>query len=120
MIIIDDLGINISVKYIGDNITDCKEFISYMISIEAHKKPKGPDWIVSKDHFEDIKSKFEYTIKINPWDSIGTNMKSESQQEKRERLKAQSNKKKQDVKKVDKEVKIVQSLKDQHPSIYKR
>ena len=75
MIIIDDLGINISVKYIGDNIADCKEFISYMISIEAHKKPKGPDWIVSKDHFEDIKSKFEYTIKINPWDSIGTNMK---------------------------------------------
>ena len=75
MIIIDDLGINISVKYIGDNITDCKEFISYMISIKAHKKPKGPDWIVSKDHFEDIKSKFEYTIKINPWDSIGTNMK---------------------------------------------
>lgn len=75
MIIIDDLGINISVKYIGDNITDCKEFISYMISIEAHKKPKGPDWIVSKDHFEDIKSKFEYTIKINPWDSIGSHMK---------------------------------------------
>ena len=75
MIIIDDLGINISVKYIGDNITDCKEFISHMISIEAHKKPKGPDWIVSKDHFEDIKSKFDYTIKINPWDSIGTNMK---------------------------------------------
>ena len=75
MILIDDLGINISVKYIGDNITDCKEFISYMISIKAHKKPKGPDWIVSKDHFEDIKSKFEYTIKINPWDSIGTNMK---------------------------------------------
>ena len=75
MILIDDLGINISVKYIGDNITDCKEFISYMISIKAHKKPKGPDWIVSKDHFEDIKSKFEYTIKINPWDSISTNMK---------------------------------------------
>ena len=49
-----------------------------------------------------------------------SNMKSESQQEKRERLKAQSNKKEQDVKKVDKEVKIVQSLKDQHPSIYKR
>ena len=75
MIIIDDLGINISVKYIGDNIADCKEFISYMITIGARKKPKGPDWIVSKDHFEDIKSKFEYTIKINPWDSIGTNMK---------------------------------------------
>lgn len=75
MILIDDLGINISVKYIGDNITDCKEFISYMISIKAHKKPKGPDWIVSKDHFEDIKSKFEYTIKINPWDSIGSYMK---------------------------------------------
>ena len=49
-----------------------------------------------------------------------SNMKSESQQEKRERLKALSNKKKQDVKKVDKEVKIVQSLKDEHPSIYKR
>ena len=29
MILIDDLGINISVKYIGDNIADCKEFISY-------------------------------------------------------------------------------------------
>ena len=75
MILIDDLGINISVKYIGDNIADCKEFISYMITIGARKKPKVPDWIVSKDHFEDIKSKFEYTIKINPWDSIGTNMK---------------------------------------------
>lgn len=49
-----------------------------------------------------------------------SNMKSESQQEKRERLKEQSSKKKQDVKKVDKEVRIVQSLKDQHPSIYKR
>lgn len=75
MIIIDDLGINISVKYIGDNIADCKEFISYMITIGARKKPKVPDWIVSKDHFEDIKSKFEYTIKINPWDSIGSHMK---------------------------------------------
>ena len=75
MILIDDLGINISVKYIGDNIADCKEFISYMITIGARKKPKVPDWIVSKDHFEDIKSKFEYTIKINPWDSIGTDMK---------------------------------------------
>ena len=56
-----------------------------------------------------------------------SNMKSESQQEKRERqqkkkkrLKEQSSKKKQDVEKVDKEIKIVQSLKDQHPSIYKR
>ena len=49
-----------------------------------------------------------------------SNMKSEKKKKKRERLKAQSNKKKQDVKKVDKEVKIVQSLKDQHPSIYKR
>ena len=49
-----------------------------------------------------------------------SNMKSESQQEKRERLKAQSNKKKQDLKIVDKEVKVVQSLKDQHPNIYKR
>lgn len=75
MIIIDDLGINISVKYIGNNIADCKEFISYMITIGARKKPKVPDWIVSKDHFEDIKSKFEYTIKINPWDSIGSHMK---------------------------------------------
>ena len=49
-----------------------------------------------------------------------SNMKSESQQEKRKRLKEQSNKKKQDVEKVDKEIKTVQSLKDQHPSIYKR
>ena len=49
-----------------------------------------------------------------------SNMNSESQQEKRERLKEQSSKKKQDVKKVDREVKIVQSLKDEHPSIYKR
>ena len=49
-----------------------------------------------------------------------SNMKSESQQEKRERLKEQSSKKKQDVKKIDREVKIVQSLKDEHPSIYKR
>ena len=49
-----------------------------------------------------------------------SNMKSESQQEKRERLKEQSSKKKQDVEKVDKEIKIVQSLKDQHQSIYKR
>ena len=49
-----------------------------------------------------------------------SNMKSESQQEKRKRLKEQSSKKKQDVEKGDKEIKIVQSLKDQHPSIYKR
>ena len=41
-----------------------------------------------------------------------SNMKSESQQEKRKRLKEQSSKKKQDVEKVDKEIKIVQSLKD--------
>ena len=34
-----------------------------------------------------------------------SNMKSESQQEKRERLKAQSNKKKQDVKKLIKKLK---------------
>lgn len=75
MVLIDDLGINISVKYIGDDLTNCKNFISYMVSIEARKKLKGSEWIISKDHFEDIKSKFEYTIKINPWDSIGADMK---------------------------------------------
>lgn len=75
MVLIDDLGINISVKYTGDNITNCKKFISYMVSIKARKKLKGSEWIVSKDHFEDIKSKFEYTIKINPWNSIGADMK---------------------------------------------
>lgn len=75
MILIDDLGINISVKYIGDDLANCKKFISYMVSIGARKKLKDPEWIVSKDHFEDIKSKFEYTIKINPWDNIGANMK---------------------------------------------
>ncbi len=75
MVLIDDLGINISVKYTGDNITNCKKFISYMVSIKARKKLKGSEWIVSKDHFEDIKSKFKYTIKVNPWDSIGINMK---------------------------------------------
>ena len=75
MIIIDDLGINISVKYTGKDIADCKLFISYMTSIKALKKPRGSEWIVSKDHFENIKSKFDYTIKENPWDSIGSHMK---------------------------------------------
>ena len=75
MILIDDLGINISVRYIGRDIADCKLFISYMTSIRALKKSKGSEWIVSKDHLEDIKSKFDYTIKENPWDSIGTDMK---------------------------------------------
>ena len=75
MIIIDDLGINISVRYTGRDVADCKLFISYMTSIRALKKSKGSEWIVSKDYFESIKSKFDYTIKENPWDSIGTDMK---------------------------------------------
>ena len=75
MILIDDLGINISVRYIGRDIADCKLFISYMTSIRALKKSKGSEWIVSKDYFESIKSKFDYTIKENPWDSIGSHMK---------------------------------------------
>lgn len=75
MIIIDDLGINISVRYTGRDVADCKLFISYMTSIRALKKPRSSEWIVSKDHFESIKSKFDYTIKENPWDSIGSNMK---------------------------------------------
>ena len=75
MVLIDDLGINISVKYIGNDLANCKKFISYMVSIGARKKFKGSEWIVFKDYFEDIKSKFEYTIKINPWNSIGANMK---------------------------------------------
>ena len=75
MVLIDDLGINISVKYIGDDLANCKKFISYMVSIGARKKFKGSEWIVFKDYFEDIKSKFEYTIKINPWNSIGADMK---------------------------------------------
>ena len=75
MIIIDDLGINISVRYTGRDVADCKLFISYMTSIRALKKPRSSEWIVSKDYFESIKSKFDYTIKENPWDSIGLNMK---------------------------------------------
>ena len=75
MVLIDDLGINISVKYTGDNITNCKKFISYMISIKARKKLKGPEWIVPKEYLKNIKSKFKHTIKINPWDSIGISMK---------------------------------------------
>lgn len=75
MVLIDDLGINISVKYIGNDLANCKKFISYMVSIGARKKFKGSEWIVFKDYFEDIKSKFEYTIKINPWNSIGADMK---------------------------------------------
>ena len=75
MIIIDDLGINISVRYTGRDVADCKLFISYMTSIKALKKPRSSEWIVSKDHFENIKSKFDYTIKENPWDSIGSHMK---------------------------------------------
>ena len=62
------------------------------------------------------KTKYRKRCRMNEY----SNMKSESQQEKRERLKEQSSKKKQDIKKVDKEVRIVQSLKDQYPSIYKR
>ena len=75
MVLVDDLGINISVRYMGENIAECKYFISYMISIGASKKPKNPDWIVSKEYYKDIKTKFEYTIKENPWDNIGTDMK---------------------------------------------
>lgn len=67
-------------------------------------------------HMKKTKWKRRKRCRMNEY----SNMKSESQQEKRERLKEQSSKKKQDVKKVDKEVRIVQSLKDQHPSIYKR
>ena len=37
MIIIDDLGINISVRYTGRDVADCKLFISYMTSIRALK-----------------------------------------------------------------------------------
>lgn len=75
MILIDDLGINISAYYKGDSLTECKQFISYMISKSAHKKPKGPNWILSKEHLEDIKSRFDYEIIINPWDNIGSDMK---------------------------------------------
>ena len=67
-------------------------------------------------HMKKTKWKSREMYKINKY----TNMKRESQKEKRKRLKEQSSKKKQDIEKVDKEIKIVQSLKDQHPSIYKR
>ena len=30
MILIDDLGINIGVRYMGEDVAKCKEFISYM------------------------------------------------------------------------------------------
>lgn len=75
MVLIDDLGINLSVRYIGDSIADCNHFISYMKSIGAIKHLKGPEWIVPKNYLEQIKNDFEYEIKINPWDNIGSNMK---------------------------------------------
>lgn len=75
MILINDLGINLSLKYIGDSIVECKRFISYMISIRAMKKSKGPEWIVPKSYLEDVQDKFDYELKNNPWDNMGKEMK---------------------------------------------
>lgn len=75
MILIDDLGINISVRYSGEDIEECKKFISYMKSIGAIKKIRGSEWIVQKQYYDQLKKSFEYTIKENPWDNIGADMK---------------------------------------------
>lgn len=75
MILINDLGISLSLKYIGDSIVECKRFISYMISIHAMKKSKGPEWIVPKSYLEDVQDKFDYELKNNPWDDMGKEMK---------------------------------------------
>ena len=75
MILIDDLGINIGVRYMGEDVAKCKEFISYMISIGARKKPQTPIWILSKEHLDNITTKYEHKIIENPWDNIGEGMK---------------------------------------------
>ena len=76
MILINDLGINISLKYIGKDITECKDFISFMASIQAVKKPKNSEWIVPKSYLEEVQSNFEYELQTNPWDNIGADLKS--------------------------------------------
>lgn len=75
MILVDDLGINIGVRYLGKDVATCKEFISHMVSIGATKKLKSAEWILSKDYLNDIKTKYDYKIKENPWDNIGESMK---------------------------------------------
>lgn len=75
MILINDLGISLSLKYIGDSIEECKRFISYMISIHALKKFKGPEWIVPKSYLEEVQEKFDYELQSNPWDNMGKEMK---------------------------------------------
>lgn len=75
MILINDLGNNISVKYEGDNTTKCLDFISYMLSINALKKHKGAEWIIPKNYLNDLNNKFETKIIKNRWDNIGANMK---------------------------------------------
>lgn len=75
MILINDLGISLSLQYMGTSVEECKRFISYMISIRAMKKPTGPEWIVPKSYLEEVQSKFNYTIQENPWDNMGKDMK---------------------------------------------
>ena len=75
MILINDLGINLSLKYMGKDIKGCKEFISYMTSLKAVKKPKNSEWIVPKSYLEEVQSNFEYQIQTNPWDNMGADLK---------------------------------------------
>ena len=75
MILINDLGINLGLKYSGNNINTCKDFTAYMVSINATKKFKTSEWIVPKSYLEEVQSKFEYKIQINPWDDIGASLK---------------------------------------------
>ena len=75
MILINDLGINLNLKYVGVDITECKQFINYMLSLDALKKPKNSEWIVPKSYLEDVQSNFEYELQVNPWDNMGADLK---------------------------------------------
>ena len=75
MILINDLGINLNLKYVGIDITECKQFINYMLSLDALKKPKNSEWILPKSCLEDVQSNFEYELQVNPWDNMGADLK---------------------------------------------
>ena len=75
MILINDLGINLNLKYVGVDITECKQFVNYMLSLDALKKPKNSEWIVPKSYLEDVQSNFEYELQVNPWDNMGADLK---------------------------------------------
>lgn len=75
MILITDLGNNISVSYNGDNLLECRRFIRYMIDNKAYKKLNSCEWIISKEYLKGIQDNFETELLKHPWDDIGEDMK---------------------------------------------